>query len=80
MQKIEYTCDRCGRRTPAERMSKLELRFVFIKPTSSKKGLEAAEEILDGLQRSFKDHLDRDLCDNCAVALQEWLEKGTNTK
>lgn len=75
MQKIEYTCDRCGRMMPADRMSKLHLKSVFINPSTSKEGLEAAKEILDGLQRSFKDDLDQDLCDDCTVALKGWLEK-----
>lgn len=79
MQKTEYTCDRCGRRMPADRMWKLHLKSVFIEPTTSKEGLEGAKEILDGLQRSFKD-LDQDLCDDCTGGLKAWLEKGANTK
>lgn len=63
MEKIEYTCDRCGKEMPIEQSWKLRLERVFMKVGARISNLERS---LDGMSK--------DLCADCVSNLMKWMK------
>jgi len=65
MQKIEYTCDRCGTTKEPNRMYKFRVWAIWQRD-------EKKPEIQ--LER-FVDDNTYELCDDCRASLNEWFRK-----
>ena len=68
MKKIEYTCDRCGEAKPSYRMYTLDVRGVFVRRT------DVPDSFKEMFERMSENGIEKDLCDSCRTALNDWLE------